>query len=60
MIMTQTDQKFISEDEMKMLRENFIEKYASEKGWNPRNLTEDQLMEIKNKREYKNPGLMLS
>ena len=55
-----TTEKFVSDDELKMLRESFIINYSKDKGWDPNNLTEDQLMEIKKHRNYINPGMLLS
>lgn len=42
------------------LREKFIEKYASMKGWDKNSLTSEQLNEIYQQEEYKKPGLLLS
>lgn len=50
----------LSEQEIQLLREKFINKYSKEKGWNPNNLTTQQLLEITTQKEYKSPGLLLS
>jgi len=49
----------LSNDEMTMLREKFINEYAKSKGWNPKELTTQQLLEITTSKQYKNPGLIL-
>tara|TARA_X000000368_G_scaffold134953_1_gene105924 strand:- start:4929 stop:5111 length:183 start_codon:yes stop_codon:yes gene_type:complete len=46
-------------EETKMLREKFIEKYCKEKGWNSKNLSSNQMLEVVTHRNYKNPGLIL-
>ena len=46
----------LSEDEILLLREKFISEYAKKKGWNSKELTSTQMLEIA---EYKNPGLIL-
>ncbi len=47
-------------EELKLLREKFINEYARKKGWDKNNLLPNQLLEIVEQREYKNPGLLLS
>lgn len=37
------------------LRERFIHEYSKKKGWNPKNLSPSQLVEIVNQKEYLNP-----
>jgi hypothetical protein len=41
------------------IREKFISKYCMSRGWDLRNLNPEQLNEIKNQKEYKNPGIIL-
>lgn len=53
------DKLNISDDDLKILRENFIVKYSKKKGWDPDKLTTSQMMEIVSSKEYKNPGLIL-
>lgn len=38
-----------------ILRERFIADYCKKKGWNPSNLSPNQLLEIVNTKEYLNP-----
>ncbi len=47
-------------DELKLLREKFVQDYARKKGWDKNNLLPNQLLEIVEQKEYKNPGLLLS
>lgn len=50
----------LSEEDIKELKEAFVEKYAQQKGWDKDNLTQEQLMEIYQQDEYKKAGLLLS
>ena len=50
----------LSEKDLHELKESFIEKYASLKGWDSNNLTSEQLSEIYQQKEYKKAGLLLS
>jgi hypothetical protein len=60
-IMLENDMKksVLSEDEILLLREKFISEYAKKKGWNSKELTSTQMLEIATQKEYKNPGLIL-
>jgi hypothetical protein len=49
----------LSEDEVLLLREKFIAEYSKKKGWNPKELSSTQMLEIATQKEYKNPGLIL-
>jgi hypothetical protein len=49
----------LNKEEISLLRERFITKYCKEKGWDQQTLTTEQLLEISQNREYKNPGLIL-
>jgi hypothetical protein len=49
----------LKDEDLKILRENFIMKYSKKKGWDPEKLTTSQMMEIVSSKEYKNPGLIL-
>jgi hypothetical protein len=49
----------LSEDEILLLREKFISEYSKKKGWNYKELTSTQMLEIATQKEYKNPGLIL-
>lgn len=49
-----------SKKDVKEHRENFIKNYATNKGWNIDNLTNEQLKEIKSQPDFKNPGMLLS
>lgn len=50
----------ISEKDVKMLREKFKIDYAMSKGWDPLNLTTEQMIEITQQKGWKSPGLLLS
>lgn len=50
----------LSEKDLKMLRETFVEKYVNEKGWDKDKLTIEQLNEIYQQEGYKKPGLLFS
>lgn len=49
----------ISQKEVELLRERFINQYSIDRGWDPKNLTTQQLLEITQHKGYKNPGLIL-
>jgi hypothetical protein len=46
-------------EETKLLREQFIDKYSKQKGWDKNKLSSNQMLEIVTHKEYKNPGLVL-
>jgi hypothetical protein len=47
----------IGQDEIILLREKFVNEYAKKKGWNSKELSTSQMLEIVSQREYK--GLIL-
>jgi hypothetical protein len=49
----------ISQDETILLREKFINEYAKQKGWNSKELTTTQMLEITTQVGYKTPGIIL-
>ena len=49
----------LSNEETTLLREKFINEYAKKKGWNPKKLTTQQLLEITTNKQYQTPGLIL-
>ena len=49
----------ISQDETILLREKFINEYAKKKGWNSKELTTTQMLEITTQVGYKTPGIIL-
>lgn len=49
----------LSDEETTFLREKFIVEYSKKKGWNPKELSTQQMLEISTNKEYKNPGLLL-
>ena len=49
----------LKKEEIDLLRENFITEYSKRKGWNPKELSTNQMLEIVSTREYKTPGLIL-
>ena len=46
--------------DVKSLRERFKITYCATKGWNPLDLTIDQVNEISSQKGYKNPDMILS
>lgn len=50
----------LSESELYDLREKFKVQYARGKGWDPNNLSEEQLKEIFADKRWQSPGLLLS
>lgn len=50
----------LSENELNDLREKFKQQYAVAKGWDPFNLSQDQLNEIYSDKRWQSPGLLLS
>jgi hypothetical protein len=49
----------LSIEETTLLRERFIIDYSKEKGWNHKELSTQQMLEIANQKQYKTPGLLL-
>ena len=49
----------LPKDESLLLREKFISEYSKQKGWNPKELSTNQMLEIVSQREYKTPGIIL-
>lgn len=49
----------LPKDETLLLREKFISEYSRKKGWNPKELSTNQMLEIVSQREYKTPGIIL-
>jgi hypothetical protein len=49
----------LPKDEALLLREKFISEYSKKKGWNPKELSTNQMLEIVGQREYKTPGIIL-
>ena len=49
----------LNEEETLLLREKFIVEYSKNKGWNPKELTTTQMLEIATQKEYKTPGIIL-
>lgn len=50
----------LSESEIFDLREKFKVQYASSKGWDPNNLSDNQLKEIYADKRWQSPGLLFS
>lgn len=57
--MIENKKSVMTEDEKLLLREKFISEYSKKKGWNTKELTAVQMLEIATQKEYKNPGLIL-
>lgn len=49
----------IPSEEAHLLREKFIGEYSRKKGWNPKELSTNQMLEIVAQKEYKTPGIIL-
>jgi hypothetical protein len=49
----------LTEEEKLLLREKFIAEYSKAKGWNAKELTSTQMLEIATQKGYQNPGLIL-
>ena len=49
----------LSIEETTLLRERFIIDYSKEKGWNHKELSTQQMLEIANQKQYKTPVLLL-
>lgn len=49
----------IAQDEIILLRERFINEYSKKKGWNSKELSTTQMLEIVSQKEYKTPGIIL-
>jgi hypothetical protein len=50
----------ISQEDTNLLREKFINDYSVKKGWDKSNLSPNQMLEIIEQKEYKNPLMILS
>ena len=46
-------------EDVTLLREKFINEYSKKRGWNPKELTTNQMLEITSQREFKTPGMIL-
>jgi hypothetical protein len=49
----------LGKEDLNMLREKFIIDYSKNKGWNHKELTSSQMLEIVTQKEYKTPGIIL-
>jgi hypothetical protein len=49
----------LSQEEVNLLREKFLNEYSKDKGWNPKELSTNQMLEIVSQKQYKTPGLIL-
>ena len=49
----------LSQEEINMLREKFLHEYSKNKGWNPNELSTNQMLEIVSQKQYTAPGLIL-
>lgn len=52
--------EILSESDTVQLREIFVSKYCSHKGWDRENLSFEQVLEIRTHNEWKSPGIMKS
>jgi hypothetical protein len=51
--------QLLTNEELNLLRERFVNDYSKKKGWNPKELSTTQMMEIVSQKQYKTPGLLL-
>ena len=49
----------LSKEETDLLREKFVNEYSKNKGWNSKELSTNQMLEIVSQKQYKTPGLLL-
>jgi len=49
----------LSQQEVNLLREKFLNEYSKSKGWNPDELSTIQMLEVSSQKDYKTPGLIL-
>jgi len=49
----------LKKEEIDLLREKFINEYSKNKGWNSKELSTSQMLEIVSQKEYRSPGLIL-
>ena len=49
----------LSKEETDLLREKFVSEYSKNKGWNSKELSTNQMLEIVSQKQYKSPGLIL-
>jgi len=49
----------LSKEETDLLREKFVNEYSKNKGWNAKELSTNQMLEIVSQKQYKSPGLIL-
>ena len=49
----------LSKEETDLLREKFVNEYSKNKGWNAKELSTNQMLEIVSQKQYKSPGLSL-
>lgn len=50
----------LSQQDIQELKEAFVMTYASQKGWDSDNLTQEQLLEIHQQDGYQKAGMLLS
>jgi len=49
--------KNITKEDLKLLREIYINNYCKEKGWDPKNLKPSQMLEIVSNKNYISPKI---
>ena len=49
----------LSKEETNLLREKFVKEYSKNKGWNAKELSTNQMLEIVSQKQYKSPCLIL-
>ncbi len=48
----------LTKEEIKILKEKFIKDYSKKKGWNPKELTTGQMMQIISQEGFRSPKLL--
>lgn len=48
----------LNKNDLALMQEKFISEYARKKGWDSKNLTPNQMLEIVQQKAFKSPGLI--
>ena len=60
LISNNTLESIFNPNELITLRDQFVKVYSETKGWDKKDLTLEQISEIRNHNQWKNPGLIKS
>lgn len=55
-----TDQQYLTDHDILILRDSFVRNYCEQKGWDKNNLNFEQILEIRSHNEWKIPGMVNS